>query len=436
MSAIHTSYNTVCAATTAGVAKCWGDNFWGQVGSGSFAFSILSPVTVTGLISGVVSVAAGDGHSCALMASGGVKCWGSGSQGELGNLNDNDSPVPVDVYDLNNAQTISAGRGFTCVRLTTGGAKCWGRNLEGMLGDGTQLELYRPRTVVGLNNAIKVDAGGTHTCAMSVDHTVRCWGNNNLGQLGIGIPPARPAPVDVIGLTGVQKVVGGGGFSCALLTGGHVSCWGSNWYGTLGYQPDLGFPYSPPIGGDTWGLSPLPVPITQVTGITDLAAGTYHVCVLNTAGGVQCWGQGREGQLGVGYFNTSSTSPVTPTGLVTGVVSIAGAYSETCAVMQTGGVKCWGNYQQSSPTDMAGISNAQTVAMGDQHHCVLTIGGGVKCWGANNYGQNGDGTLTPRSSPTDVVGLTSGVTQIASGSNHVCALTTGGGVKCWGQNGF
>lgn len=74
------------------------------------------------------------------------------------------------------------------------------------------------------------------------------------------------------------------------------------------------------------------------------------------------------------------------------------------------------------------------IAVGDSSACALTVAGGVKCWGRNNDGQLGDGTTTDRATPVDVMGLSSGVAQIAAGSGHTCAIMISGGAKCWGWN--
>jgi len=297
-----------------------------------------------------------------------------------------------------------------------------------------------------------VSAGWLHTCALTTGAGAKCWGHNDYGQLGIGTTIDSSTPVSVTGLTsGVAAVSGGWSRACALTTGGGVKCWGGNFYGQLGNGP------SAPSSSST------PVDVTGLTsGVAAVSAGSNHVCALTTGGGVKCWGENGWGQLGIGTTtgpemcgaNACSTIPANVCAQATcaqplnGVAIVSAGWTHTCALTTGGGVKCWGDnsYGQlgngtttnsSTPVDVTGLaSGVAAVSAGGQHACALTTGGGVKCWGRNDAGQLGDGTTTNNSTPVDVTELTTGVAAVSAGTFHTCALTTSGGLKCWGPNGW
>ena len=273
-----------------------------------------------------------------------------------------------------------------------------------------------------------ISAGGGHTCALTSGGGVKCWGANGGGQLGNGTTTDSGVPIDVSGLaSGVTAISAGGGHTCALTSGGGVKCWGGNSYGQL--------------GNGTTTDSFVPVDVTGLaSGVSAIFAGGLHTCALASGGSVKCWGDA----VGSGT-NTNSSVPVDVLGLTSGVTAIAAGYQHTCALTSGGGVKCWGlggNGQLGTattayslnPVDIAGLaSGVIAISAGSSHACALTSVGGVKCWGANGAGSLGNGTTTDSSTPVDVSGLASGVTAISAGQSHTCALTSGGGVKCWGS---
>jgi alpha-tubulin suppressor-like RCC1 family protein len=156
---------------------------WGSNGPDSD-----SPIAVAGLTTGVATIAAGENHTCALTTGGGVKCWGRNDYGQLGNDSYVSSAVPVDVHGLGSGvASVSAGRGMTCAVMVAGGVRCWGDNPQGQLGNGTTKGSPIPVDVTGLTAAATmVSAGDGVTCARLSDNTVSCWGDQTDGRLGNG----------------------------------------------------------------------------------------------------------------------------------------------------------------------------------------------------------------------------------------------------------
>jgi alpha-tubulin suppressor-like RCC1 family protein len=145
-----------CAITEANVVKCWGLNENGQLGDGTYT-DRLTPVTVkesTDINLLAVEISAGYQHTCAITTSGGAKCWGYNEDGQLGDGTTTRRRSPVDVLGLTSGvDTISAGTGHTCAITATNGVKCWGDNTHGQLG---WRLIWVPVDVIGFVNNFKV----------------------------------------------------------------------------------------------------------------------------------------------------------------------------------------------------------------------------------------------------------------------------------------
>ena len=94
---------------------------------------------------------------------------------------------------------ISAGRSHTCAVLTSGKVNCWGRNYHGQLGDGANTVSDGPVEVSGISTARSIALGGSHSCALLTGGAIKCWGSNSNGRLGDGTTTDSTYPVDVIG---------------------------------------------------------------------------------------------------------------------------------------------------------------------------------------------------------------------------------------------
>jgi alpha-tubulin suppressor-like RCC1 family protein len=188
--------------------------------------------------------------------------------------------------------------------------------------------------------------------------------------------------------------------------------------------------------------------------VTAVTAGEVHVCALLSGGTVDCWGANGNGQIGQGTTSGSYSSPRSVSGL-SNVTALAAGQLHTCALLQGGTVECWGDNEfgelgngtttgpstcvsgygcATTPVAVSGLSGVTSIAAGDAHTCALLQGGTVECWGNNAAGQLGTGSVASSTTPVAVTGLSGTVTAIAAGVADTCALMQNGTVQCWGDD--
>ena len=338
--------------------------------------------------------------------------------------------------------SMAAGVAHTCALLRDGTVKCWGENTSGQLGDGTRTSRPTPAPVVGLGGrAIAIAAGARHTCALSIDGGVRCWGANFVGQLGDGSFVDRTAPTPVVNLGGTGvAIIAGGSNTCALLSSGVVRCWGHNSVGAL--------------GDGTLTSREAPVSVVDLGGAAvSLSTSGYHTCAVLSGGAVRCWGSNQFGELGAGSPATTepTTRPVSVVDLGGAAVSVAAAFTHTCALLSGGGVRCWGyrregelgdgspfgSAPQLTPVSVVGLGAVATsIVAGLDHTCAVLVGGAVRCWGHNDLGELGYGGTLNQNAPASVLNLGGVAGSLTAGLSHTCATLVDGTARCWGSNAF
>lgn len=270
--AISAGSSHTCAVISDGTIRCWGRNLFGQLGNGGNLNSS-TPVAVSGITT-ATAIASGGSHTCARLSDGNVRCWGSHSLDQLGNtglITGSSSSTPVTVSGLANAVSIEAGTNHTCAVINTGIVSCWGDNIAGQLGGFWTLEAtiplsFRttsetPISVSGISGAAGAAAGFVHSCAVLSTGSLFCWGDNSNGQLGfptnVGfVPPGSGAsttativPVQAGSITTAVEVTAGLFHSCARLSNNRVLCWGLNTSGQLGIGDISATPFPTEVAG-------------------------------------------------------------------------------------------------------------------------------------------------------------------------------------------
>ncbi|MGW8353267.1 RCC1 domain-containing protein [Streptomyces wedmorensis] len=404
-----------------GTALTWGSNHRGQLGDGNTAGSATVPgrvcgnATCTAPLDKAVQVAAGDGHSIALLEDGTVLGWGNNANGQLGDGTKTDRATPVRVCAvgepapcasvLRGVVSVAVGDLHSLALLNDGTVVSWGSNSVGRLGDGSAApEQPSPVRVCALNavapctsfltNVTALSAGFQHTLALRSDGTVASWGHNGNGQLGDGTTFPRTTPVQVGGLSNAVSVAAGQFHSVAALADGSAYSWGVG----AGLGDGSGAQSTTRVRVCAIGQT---APCTSfLTGVKSVAAGGFHTLAVRTDGTALAWGDNFAGQLGDGSTTTRKApvqvcAPGGCSGTLTGVTAVAGG---------TTGV----------------------------HSVALRSDGSVRTWGFNGSGQLGDGTTTSRLTPVRVcapgqtapcAGFLEGVTSIGAGDSHTIAVS-------------
>jgi cysteine-rich repeat protein len=368
-------------------------------------------------------VTAGARHTCALTIAGAVHCWGENDLGQLGrgdttDIGD-DEPASAPAIDLGGvAVAIDAGFSHTCALMASGNVRCWGDGTYGKLGYGNSSSIgdnEMPESAGDIDlggTAVQISAGTAHTCALLDGGTIRCWGTGVDGRLGYGNidtigddeTPASVGIVDVGAL--VDQVVAYNGHTCALTNAQNVRCWGSGLLGRLGYgnQVTIGDDEPPAAAGD--------VPVGATVLALAPGMGFDHTCVLTTAGNMRCWGWA-SGALGYGDTNVigDDETPATRGDINVGgtpVSAVSVGDSFTCAIVFPGDVRCWGKNgfgqlgqgntvvigDDELPVSVGPVGLGFTigqVSVGLNHVCAATTSGPIFCWGEGGLGQLGYG---------------------------------------------
>lgn len=302
-----------CGLNAAGAAYCWGSNGDGQLGAPSIPSWAHQPVAVAGNLV-FTQISAGDAHTCALTAAGAAYCWGDNGVGQLGNGTQTDATSPVAVsggivFTQISAGTSTGGTSKTCGVATDGRAYCWGSDTNGELGDGGTISYLTsdfkntPTQVSGPTNFKSIAVGTSHVCGVLTTGAGYCWGDNGSGKLGIDSDATGvSSPTALVTSQSFLQIEAGYQHSCGVTTTFALYCWGANANGESGSASAVG------------QISKVPAVAAPGEWIeVNLGGAAAHTCgILRTRLSVRCMGRNDVGQLGNNTTTASTAANETP----------------------------------------------------------------------------------------------------------------------------
>lgn len=258
------------------------------------------------------------------------------------------------------------------------------------------------------------------------------FGRNVGGQLGNGTNLGTNSPIQAgVDTDWFLGTAARGDTSCAIRDDFSLWCSGDGGQGQL--------------GNGTFDSSLVYVQVGTATDWRSVATGLGFTCGVRSGGTLWCWGTNALGQAGQGVMGGDYTVP-TQVGSATDWQSVGAGVSHACALRSTGTLWCWGTNGfgklglgtssgiVTSPVQSGGDSDWAYLGVGQDHTCAVKTSGSLWCWGLNNEGQVGDGSTTNRNTATQV-GIANDWVTVSGGSWNTCGTRSGGTAWCWGYNG-